>query len=98
MSRPSDHSIHVDLDALMQIKLPTVIRVQKQGISRPPSLRESLSMVLGSLGTLGRSSGVQAINTEIDGEPVALAVIAGARFGEDSNGNTTLREISIEPH
>ena len=55
-------------------------------------------MVLGSLGTLGRSSGVQAINTEIDGEPVALAVIAGARFGEDSNGNTTLHEISIEPH
>ncbi|MBI1793365.1 MAG: hypothetical protein HYR70_04150 [Chloroflexi bacterium] len=51
-------------------------------------------MVLGALGTLNRSSGVKTINTEMNGQPVALAVIEGARFGEDHNGNTTLNEVS----
>jgi len=48
--------------------------------------------VLGALGTLTRSSGVRTINTEMNGQPVALALIEGAQFGEDANGNTTLEE------
>ncbi len=47
-------------------------------------------MVLGSLGTLNRSSGVRTLNAEMNGKPVALALIEGAQFGEDDEGNTTL--------
>ncbi len=49
--------------------------------------------MLGALGTLGRLSGVKATNVEIDGKNVAVAVIDGARFGEDENGNTVLNEV-----
>jgi len=45
------------------------------------------------LGTLNRSSGVRTINTKMNGQPVALAMIEGALFGEDTEGNTTLNEI-----
>ena len=47
-------------------------------------------MVLGSLGTLNRSSGVRTLNAELNGQPIALALIEGALFGEDNEGNTTL--------
>lgn len=50
--------------------------------------------MLGALGTLNRSSGVRTINTEMNGQPVALAMIEGALFGEDTEGNTTLDEIT----
>jgi hypothetical protein len=46
------------------------------------------------LGTLNRSSGVRTINTEMNGKPIALAMIEGAQFGEDTEGNTTLDEIA----
>lgn len=49
--------------------------------------------MLGALGTLNRSSGVRAINTKMNGQPIALAMIEGAQFGEDKEGNTTLDEI-----
>ncbi len=47
-------------------------------------------MVLGSLGTLNRSSGVRTLNVQMNGRPVALAMIEDAQFGEDNEGNTTL--------
>ena len=47
-------------------------------------------MVLGALGTLSRWSGVRMLNTEMNGKPVALALIEAAQFGEDNEGNTTL--------
>ena len=83
----------LDLEAIRQIKLPNAIQVQRRGARRLPNLREALAMVLGSLGTLSRSSGVRTLNTELNGKPVALAFIEGARFGEDNEGNTTLNEI-----
>ena len=72
------------------IKLPTLIQVQRKGARRLPNLGESLAMVLGALGTLNRSSGVQTVNTELNGKSIALALIEGAQFGEDAEGNTTL--------
>lgn len=54
-------------------------------------------MVLGSLGTLGHSSGVQTINATLDGKPVALAVIEYAQFDEDEIGNTTLEFEEKDP-
>ena len=50
-------------------------------------------MVLGSLGTLNRSSGVRTLNVELNGQPIALALIEGALFGEDNEGNTTLDSL-----
>ena len=84
----------LDLDTLKHIQLPTPIQVQRRGISRLPHSIEALALVLGALGTLARLSGVKTINTTIDGQPVALALIQGARFGEDSNGDTTLNEVT----
>ncbi len=72
---------------------PGAIQVQKRGISRLPNPMEALALVLGALGTLNRSSGVRTINTEMNGQPVALAMIEGALFGEDTEGNTTLDEM-----
>lgn len=54
-----------------------------------------MSLVLGALATLGRLSGVKATNIEVDGKKVAVAVIDGARFDEDENGNTTLNEVEV---
>ena len=85
---------NLELDGLREIKLPSAIQITKRGVYRPPSLHEAFSMTLGALATLGRSSGVRTVNAELDGHPVALAVIEDAQFGEDSNGNTTLKEIS----
>ena len=53
-------------------------------------------MVLGALGTLNRSSGVQTLNTEMNGKPIALASIEDAQFGEDAEGNTTLDGLNEE--
>jgi hypothetical protein len=53
-------------------------------------LQEALALALGALGTLNRSSGVRTMNTEVNGRPVALAVLEDARFGTDANGFTTL--------
>jgi len=90
MNRP----FSLDLDVVRQIKLPNAIQVQRRGARRLPNPREALAMVLGALGTLNRSSGVQTLNTEVNGKPVALAMIEGAQFGEDTEGNTTLNEIA----
>ncbi len=89
----------MNLDALRQIQLPHAIQVQRRGVSgtsRLPRPSEALALALGALGTLARSSGVKTINVEVEGQPVALALIEGAQFGEDHNGNTTLHEISHE--
>ena len=73
-----------------RIVRPGAIQVQKRGTSRLPNPMEALALVLGALGTLNRSSGVRTINMELNGQPVALALIEDAQFGEDIEGNTTL--------
>jgi hypothetical protein len=78
------------------IHVPSFIQVQRKGSKRLPSPNEALSMVLGALGTLNRTSGVKAVNAEINGQPVALAVIEAARFGQDADGNTTLNGFENE--
>jgi len=75
--------------------LSNVIQVQRRRASRLPSAREALALVLGALATLNRSSGVKTINMEVHGKPVAMALIEGAQFGEDTEGNTTLDNIPL---
>ncbi len=86
-------SFELNLDAAQRIVRPGAIQVQKRGISRLPNPMEALALVLGALGTLNRSSGVRTINTEMNGQRVALALIEDAQFGEDTEGNTTLNGI-----
>ena len=80
----------MNLDEATTIKVPTLIEVGVHGQSRRPlKPSEALQTVLGSLGMLTSTSGVKAINGEIDGQPVLLAMIEGAQFGQDDDGNTT---------
>ena len=84
----------LNLDEATTIKVPTLIEVGVQGrrhSTRLPKPGEALQTVLGALGTLTHlsESGVKAVNGQIDGQPVALALIEGARFGQDDDGNTT---------
>jgi hypothetical protein len=74
----------------VEISRPAAIQVSRRGVSRLPTLQEALALALGALGTLNRSSGVRTMNTEVNGRPVALAVLEDARFGTDANGFTTL--------
>ena len=87
-------SFELNLDGMRRIVRPGAIQVQKRGISRLPNPMEALALVLGALGTLNRSSGVRTINTEMNGQPIALALIEDAQFGEDNEGNTTLNGIT----
>lgn len=73
--------------------MPGTIQIQKKGGRRPPRPHEALALVLGALGTLNRLSGVQTMNAEMNGETIAMALIPGAQFGEDVDGNTTLDTV-----
>jgi hypothetical protein len=80
----------------LKIHIPTFVQVHAKGRSRLMEPEEAMANTLGALGTLTRTSGVKAINVEIDGQPVAVALIEGARFGEDSEGNTLLQGLANE--
>jgi hypothetical protein len=49
---------------------------------------------LGALATLGRLSGVRVMNTVINNQPVAIAILDGAQFEKNQNGFTTLSEAA----
>jgi hypothetical protein len=74
----------------VEISRPAAIQVSRRGVSRLPTLQEALALALGALGTLNRSSGVRTMNAEVNGKPVALAVLENVTFGKDENGFTTL--------
>ena len=75
---------------------PGAIQVAKRGARRLPHRREALALALGALGSVNRHAGVRTLNVEINGRSIALALIEGAAFGEDLEGNTTLDEVQPE--
>ena len=75
---------------------PGVIQVAKRGARRLPHRREALALALGALGSVNRHAGVKTLNVEVNGRSIALALIEGAAFGEDLEGNTTLDEVELE--
>jgi hypothetical protein len=81
---------------LKQVKRPNAIQVARKGSSRLPGLEEARSLVLGALGTLSKLSGVRTANIEVNGKPVAVAVIEDVVFAEDANGNTILNAVAEE--
>jgi hypothetical protein len=46
------------------------------------------------LATLGRLSGVRVMNTIVNEQPVAIAILDGARFEKNRNGFTILSEAT----
>lgn len=84
----------LDLGQAWEIRYPTLIEVSRKGIHRPPRLPEALSLTLGSLATLGDLSGVHVMNTSINNQPTAIAILSGAKFTRDQNGFTVLREAA----
>ena len=75
---------------------PGTVQVAKRGARRLPHRREALALALGALGSVNRHAGVRTLNVEINGRSIALALIEGAAFGEDLEGNTTLDEVQPE--
>ena len=75
---------------------PGTVQVAKRGARRLPHRREALALALGALGSVNRHAGVRTLNVEINGRSIALALIEGAAFGEDLEGNTTLDEVEPE--
>lgn len=50
--------------------------------------------MLGSLATLGDLSGVRVMNTSVNNQPTAIAILNGAKFTKDQNGFTVLTEAA----
>jgi len=70
--------------------------VTKRGARRLPHRSEALALALGALGSVNRYAGVKTLNLNMNGNPIALALIENASFGRDTEGNTTLDEADDE--
>ena len=60
-----------------------------------PHPAEAMALTVSALGALDRHTGVHTLNLELDGQPVALALIQNATFNQDEQGVTEL--IVVEP-
>lgn len=67
----------------------------KRSASRLPHPAEAMALTVSALGALDRHTGVHTLNLELDGQPVALALIQNATFNQDEQGVTEL--IEVEP-
>ena len=67
------------------------IQIHRWRVSHLPHLSEALALVLGTLGILNGSSVQYTLNTEMNSQLIALAMIEDAL---DAEGNTTLDEIT----
>lgn len=67
----------------------------KRSASRLPHPAEAMALTVSALGALDRHTGVHTLNLELDGQPVALALIQNATFNQDEQGITEL--IEVEP-
>jgi hypothetical protein len=49
-----------------------------------------MALTISALGALNRHTGVRTMNLDLDGKPVALAIIEDATFAENTEGGTVL--------
>ena len=69
------------------------IQVAGRGTARQARSKEAAALLIGALATVAESSGVSTLNTtNSNGQPLALAIIENARFGE-VDGETTLSPV-----
>jgi hypothetical protein len=66
------------------------IQLVKRSAARLPHSAEAMALTVSALGALNRHTGVRTLNLELDGKPVALAIIEGATFDSDTEGGTVL--------
>ena len=90
MSQPANHGAGTLLEKAQRIVAPGAIQLKKRGATRLPHTAEAMALLVGALGAVNRWAGVRTLNLEVDGKPVALALIESARFGQDEAGITTL--------
>ena len=70
----------------------------KRSATRLPHSAEAMALTISALGALNRHTGVRTMNLDLDGKPVALAIIEDAVFEHDADGNTVLENsIRNEP-
>ncbi len=74
------------------------IQLVKRSAARLPLPAEAMALTISALGALNRHTGVRTLNLDLDGKPVALAIIEDAVFEHDAEGNTVLENsIRNEP-
>ena len=86
------------LDSARQIVASGAIQLVKRSAARLPLPAEAMALTISALGALNRHTGVRTLNLDLDGKPVALAIIEDAAFEHDADGNTVLEQpIRNEP-
>ena len=88
MSRPVGWNVL--LDSARQIVASGAIQLVKRSAARLPHSAEAMALTISALGALNRHTGVRTLNLDLDGKPVALAIIEDATFDQDTEGNTVL--------
>ncbi len=78
------------LDSARQIVASGAIQLVKRSAARLPHAAEAMALTVSALGALNRHTGVRTLNLDVDGKPVALAIIEDATFTEDTDGGTVL--------
>ena len=78
------------LESARRIVASGAIQLVKRSAARLPHSAEAMALTVSALGALNRHTGVRTLNVELDGKPVALAIIEDATFEHDTEGNTVL--------
>ena len=78
------------LESARRIVASGAIQLVKRSAARLPHSAEAMALTISALGALNRHTGVRTLNLELDGKPVALAIIEDATFNSDTEGNTVL--------
>jgi hypothetical protein len=81
------------LNSARRIVSSGAIQVVKRSAARLPHSAEAMALTISALGALDRHTGVHTINLDLDGKPVALAIIQNATFEQDDQGVTELVQI-----
>ncbi len=85
------------LESARRIVASGAIQLVKRSAARPPHSVEAMALTVSALGTLNRHTGVRTLNLDLDGKPVALAIIEDATFEHDTEGNTVLESHTNLP-
>ena len=78
------------MDSARKIVTSGAIQLVKRSAARLPHSAEAMALTISALGALNRHTGVRTLNLDLDGKPVALAIIEDAIFDQDPEGNTVL--------
>ena len=78
------------LDSARRIVVSGAIQLVKRSAARLPHSAEAMALTISALGALNRHTSVRTMNLDLDGKPVALAIIEDATFAEDTDGGTVL--------